>query len=199
MPTEAFISNLKRYQVLTADSIMLLCELCTQEPVPKNMILLDYGTIPRYYYFVESGLFAYYYLAADGDEIIKRFFAAHSFMASVSAALGKAPGQFQIRALEDSLVFRIPVAQFQQLVLEHHDIALFYIRYLETHWVIAKELQEVTLKADNATVRYLDFLDTHAAIVPRLRQHHIAAFLGITPTQLSRIKQTNGISTNVNV
>lgn len=103
--------------------------------------------------------------------------------------LNKTPGKFQLRALEDCRVFRISTEQFQQLVQEYPDIALFYIRYLEKHGVIAKEILEVTLKSDNAKVRYMDFLDTHAAIILRLKQYHIAAILAITPTQLSRIKQ----------
>ena len=77
--------------------------------------------------------------------------------------------------------------EFKKVVVSYSDIAAFYIRYLEQHWVIDKEPYEVSLRSDSAKVRYAHFLQKYPDLVQRLKKHHIAAYLGITPTQLSRI------------
>jgi hypothetical protein len=64
-----------------------------------------------------------------------------------------------------------------------------HIHYLEVHWLLEKEPKEISYLQYEAKARYLKFLDVFQAILPRLPQYHIASYLGITPTQLSRIKK----------
>lgn len=188
MSSNTFQSNIESYQLLTAESVLLLSELCQEKTVAKNRHLLKNGSIPKYHYYVEKGFFAYYYINDQGEKIIKNFFPENTFMASTSALLTKTTSNFAIQALEDSVVFKIPAERFTQLVSERHDIALFYIKYLERKWVIEKEMLEIFSKSDEAKVRYDAFLMSYTDLIPRLKQHHIASYLGITPTQLSRIK-----------
>lgn len=188
MTTTTFRSAIESYQILSPDSALLLCELCQEQAVSKDRHLLKSGSIPKHYYYVEKGLFAYYYMTDNGEKVIKKFFPENTFIASSSALLTKTPGNFAIQALEDSVVFTISADRFTQLITEKHDIALFYIKYLEKNWVIEKEMMEISTKADDAKIRYDSFLSSHATLLPRLKQHHIASYLGITPTQLSRIK-----------
>ena len=42
---------------------------------------------------------------------------------------------------------------------------------------------------ENATERYLKLLSKYPDISERIALHHIASHLGITPTQLSRIRK----------
>ena len=42
---------------------------------------------------------------------------------------------------------------------------------------------------DNATERYLELLSKHPKIDQRIQQLQLASHLGITPTQLSRIRK----------
>ena len=48
---------------------------------------------------------------------------------------------------------------------------------------------EIEIVQEDATARYLHFIDKHSSLVDRLPQYHIASHLGITPTQLSRIRK----------
>lgn len=68
------------------------------------------------------------------------------------------------------------------------DMAALYIRYLEIHWVVEKEPLEISLRYDTAKSRYTAFLQQFPALEHRLKQHEVASYLGITPTQLSRIR-----------
>jgi len=77
--------------------------------------------------------------------------------------------------------------EFKKLFTEYPDIAFFYLKYMELHWIIEKEPLEISLRSDTAKTRYNEFLTKYPNLVKRLKKHHIASFLGITPTQLSRI------------
>jgi len=61
----------------------------------------------------------------------------------------------------------------------------------EQHWIIEKEPFEISLRYDEAKTRYEEFLVRYPNLAGRLKKHHIAAYLGITPTQLSSIFFSN--------
>ena len=57
---------------------------------------------------------------------------------------------FTIQALEETLIYQFNFNKFLDLVSSNHEIALFYIKYLEKNWITNKELQEITLKQQTA-------------------------------------------------
>ena len=108
------------------------------------------------------------------------------FAASTSALLKKAPSIFAIKAIEPTTVLEYDFWKFKKLTEKYNDIAAFYIKYMELHWIIEKEPLEISLRYDPAKAKYMDFLKSYPKLEPRLKQHEIASYLGITPTQLSR-------------
>ncbi len=55
--------------------------------------------------------------------------------------------------------------------------------------MIIKEKNEISLILDDAMTRYQNFIEQNPNIQNRIPLHHIANHLGITPTQLSRIRK----------
>ncbi|MCW3465832.1 Crp/Fnr family transcriptional regulator [Chitinophaga nivalis] len=190
-----FWSVTGHYYPLSASSRELINGLLQPKQLKKNAVYLREGNIPQCAAFVSSGLLAYFYTDDNGQRIIKKFFPEHTFIASMTALLTHTPGDFMITALEDTHLLEFRFQDFLALVATHHDIAMFYIRYLESNWVVAKESLEISLKQKSAGQRYYELLATCPDLAARVKQHHIAAYLGITPTQLSRIRaaEKNGI------
>lgn len=176
------------YAPLSEESRQAWESILRKKTYRKNEYFVREGQIPRTVAFVVKGLFSQYHTAGNGDVIIKKFFPESYFIASLSALLLQAPSLFTIKALENSTVMEHDFHAFKQLVKDYADIAAVYIRYLELHWIIEKEPQEISLRYDSAKTRYMAFLQSYPALEPRLKQHEIAAYLGITPTQLSRIR-----------
>jgi len=159
-----------------------------QRTYDRGDFFLQEGQVPRTVAFVSKGLFSQYFSADNGDTVIKRFFPENYFVASTSALLMNAPSMFTIKALEPSVVIEYNFSEFKKLTEEFPEIAAFYIRYMELHWIIEKEPLEISFRLDTAKTRYLNFLKSYPKLEPRLKQHEIASYLGVTPTQLSRIR-----------
>ncbi|WP_326983895.1 Crp/Fnr family transcriptional regulator [Chryseobacterium sp. MYb264] len=185
---EEFIKQINSYYPLSEESISLLLHICSHEKFEKNTLLLEEGQMARYYYFIKSGLMGYYNLDENGNTVYKIFFEENSFVASTSAIIKNEPSKFSIIALEDCEVIKYPVHVYRELFHKHLDLALFQIHYLEKNWVVKKEPLEISLKYETAKTRYLALMQNRS-LFQRLKQHHIASYLGITPTQLSRIRK----------
>lgn len=155
----------------------------------KGDILLCLGDVATELYFINQGLLRTYFSDIDGNIYNKNLFLENSFAGSKVSLLQNKPSEFAIEALEDTTVLVFPYKDYRDLIDTHKDMKDFYIAYLEQHWVIEKERIEVALVLEDATQRYLSYLEKYPNIEKRIAQHHIAAHLGITPTQLSRIRK----------
>jgi hypothetical protein len=91
--------------------------------------------------------------------------------------------------LEDCTLIYIDFEKYKELINKYNEFKTFYINYLEKNWVIVKEKNEISLILDDATRRYENFIKNNPNIENRVALHHIANHLGITPTQLSRIRK----------
>ena len=126
-------------------------------------------------------------LTRSKNKVIKYFFPEGRIAGSIPATLTNSQSLFTIEAIEESTVLEYDFREFKKLASTNQDVAEFYIRYMEQHWVIDKEPLEVLLRTDTAAKRYDDFLKKYPHLIKRLKKHHIAAYLGVTPTQLSRV------------
>ncbi len=189
--TDVFFNKIATYSKLSAEAREAWETILVKKGYGKGENFISEGQHPRKVAFVEKGLFSQYYISDKGETIIKTFFPELRLAASVSAMLSNTPSKLTITALEDTTVLEYDFFEFKKLVLQHPDMAFFYINYMELHWIIEKEPLEISLRYDTARKRYQDFLETYPNLVKRLKKHHIASYLGITPTQLSRIFLAN--------
>lgn len=187
MATEQFFKKIKTYTDLSEEAKIAWQSLLVEKTYEKGDHFIRIGQTPQRVAYVVKGLFAQYYFNDNGETVIKYFFPEGRIAGSIPATLTHSESLFDIIALEETTVLEYNYNEFKRLVSTFQDVAAFYIRYLEQHWVIDKEPYEVSLRSDSAKVRYADFLRKYPDLVKRLKKHQIAAYLGITPTQLSRI------------
>jgi CRP-like cAMP-binding protein len=187
MSVDLFFQKIKQYTDLTNEAQDAWSVLLKEKVYQKGDNFIRIRQIPKKVAFVVKGLFSQYYINENGETIIKYFFPEERIAGSIPATLTKSESLFTITALEKTTVLEYDFNEFKKLVLVYPDIAQFYYRYLEQHWVIDKEPYEISLRSDSAKIRYADFLRKYPDLVKRLKKHHIASYLGITPTQLSRI------------
>lgn len=189
MNTDAFFNKVRTYADISKEAERAWAALLQPRQYRKDESLVVAGEVPTRFAFVLEGLFFQHCVGPEGDMVIKYFFPEGRIAASVSATLQSKPSPSTITAIEDSSVLEYDFAAFRSLTTTFPDIAAFYMRYMERHWIIEKEPIEVGFRRDTAMQRYRDFISREPDLHRRLRQHHIAAWLGITPESLSRLRK----------
>lgn len=185
--TKSFLASLHALADVPETEGVKLFALCRPAILRRGEHLLRAGETPRSLAFVEAGLLRLYYLDADGREFTKSFCTEGEVVAAYSALLLDQPSRLFIEALEDSQLLVADYRAYQELAAGHPCWAAVNQRRAEALF-IKKEQREAALLLDDAETRYRQFLADHPGLEARLRQHHIASYLGITPVALSRIR-----------
>ena len=180
---------MESYAPLSDQTWDSLCRLCRQTSLPKETVLYQAGELPTRFAFVAQGLIRGYVISDQGHEYNKNFFAEGQFPGSMTALLTSSPSRLAFEAVEDSQLIEIDFRGFRQLLFTNAELMTYQIHYLEKNWLLHKDAREIELVQDEASLRYTQFLHDYPNLVDRLPLYHIASHLGITPTQLSRIRK----------
>ncbi|NMH86569.1 Crp/Fnr family transcriptional regulator [Flavivirga algicola] len=193
MTEEQYILELRlkieSYSPISDESWSLIESIVTFKALEKDDILLRNGQIAKNVYFVCKGALRAYVTDYDGNIYTKNIFLENDFAGSKVSYLLAKPSKFALEALEDTLLISLNYKKYRKFIDDNIDLKNFYIAYLEKNWVLDKEPREVSLVMENATDRYIKLLKNHPNIDERIQKLHIASHLGITPTQLSRIRK----------
>jgi len=187
---EQFRLACSQYYDFSDESFEYFKNICFIKKVKKGEVLQDTYSRANYIYFICKGILRTYHLNEDGSIYTKNIFSENYFSASKVSLITKEDSYLNIDVLEDSIIIYIDFEKYKRLIEINIEFKDFYIKYLEKNWVIVKEKNEISLVLDDATTRYQNFLEQNPSIQNRIPLHHIANHLGITPTQLSRIRKS---------
>ena len=142
-------------------------------------------------WWIESGLVRLYSLGADGLARNHDFvepgdwaFASLTWHNGEPCCDGAALG---LEALEDTVALRVPLPTLQHW-RETSPAAADWIADEMMRHGSRRMQREASLLQSSAEQRYLALLSQRPHLAARIAQHHIAAWLGITPVGLSRIR-----------
>lgn len=190
---EKYLTQLRqvflRYHPVSENSLSLLESIAQIEEVKKNDILLPIGKTAKDVHILCEGAIIAYFIDSEGNAYNKNIFLEGDFVGSTVSYLKSTPSEFTLEAVEDSVIISFNYKKYRTLIEENMDLKDFYIAYLENNWVFDKEKREIGLVMKNATTRYLEFVNQYPDIDNRIPLRYIASHLGITPTQLSRIRK----------
>lgn len=138
---------------------------------------------------IEKGLLRTYFINENGNEYTIEFCKENELIADYRILQSKPHSDYFISAIEDSTIMQLNWKDFLHLCsvnsvwedFKSNQLLSFYKEKLE------RERELISLKADE---RYRTFLN-NSQISNRIPQYQIAAYLGITPETLSRIKKRN--------
>ncbi|OJJ16491.1 cyclic nucleotide-binding protein [marine bacterium AO1-C] len=180
---------ISKYSPIEEDTLVQLQTIAQVQHLKKNELLLQIGQVSKSVHMLYEGIIVAYFLDANGDAYHKNIFLESDFVGSTVSALQNTPSHFALEAIEDVTIISFNYQQYRQLIASREDLKNFYIAYLEKNWVIDKEKREIEIVMKEAKSRYVDFIHTRPNIEKRVPLHYIASHLGITPTQLSRIRK----------
>lgn len=189
MHIELFRETLNALSPVSKSSFQGLLSISRFRNIDKDYFLLHVGDVADRMYFVCKGILVSQYLKSDGSAHIKNFFIQGNFAASTVSCLQSTPSDFSLQCLEEAVILDMNYHEYKQLVLTYDDLKLLYIRHTEQSWIIKNEKRQIAFATQTAGERYHTFLREYPDLENRVAQHQIASYLGITPTQLSRIRK----------
>lgn len=135
--------------------------------------------------FVISGLFYIYTIQQDGTVFTKGFIKNGQFLLAVFDP--EKVSTVNIQSLKDSFIIESKYTDIQRLFCIYHDIEVLSKRRIEyeLELICQRMAQYATITAKD---RYILFKQEYGTVEKEIPQYIIASYLGITPTQLSRIK-----------
>jgi CRP-like cAMP-binding protein len=154
----------------------------------KNDFLLKEGTICNEYFFLEKGFVRAYTFDTDGNEVTTNFYEQRSIVFEVASYIKRTPSQENIQALTDCSGWKGNYTNLQNLFHTIPEFRGFVREVLVNNFI---SLKERTLSMINLTAekRYEILLKTRREIIQNVSIKHIASYLGITDTSLSRIRK----------
>lgn len=159
----------------------------------NKQYLIQAGEQVANFFFITKGLVRFFYLTDEGKEFNKAFAMENDFVGSFSAMTCNAPCRFSVQALEKTEVLVMPVRIIQNGYERHPSWERVGRRHAE-RVAIKKEIREGEFLLDSAEKRYCRLLSEYPTIIDRVRQYHIASYLGITDVALSRIRKKIGLT-----
>ncbi|NQX91766.1 MAG: Crp/Fnr family transcriptional regulator [Flavobacteriales bacterium] len=122
-----------------------------------------------------------------GEEYNKTFFLKGNFLGAYSSLITGNRNLIDIDCLTDC---HLLTAQHKHIVAlyDSHQKVERLARILAEQFFVSKEKREIELVTLEAKDRYAIFLEQYPNLDQLIPQYHIASYLGITPTQLSRIR-----------
>lgn len=154
----------------------------------KGCTILEMGENTHKVSFIIKGVVRGYFINDNGQDITKCFSAEGSWCC-IYNILQNTPSEYWIEALEDCILAEISVNDFRKLIdTELKFQALFANSCFDAF--MNTDVKSVGFQKMQAKERYLFFLQMYPKIEKRVKQEHIASYIGITPSSLSRLKKS---------
>jgi CRP-like cAMP-binding protein len=153
----------------------------------KNEYLLKQGKVSGYFYLAEGFARAFTF-DTYGNEITTYFYAEDQVVFEAASFFLHLPSTENIQAITPCKVF---VTSFEKLNMLFHAVPEFreFGRAMLVKQFVAYKQRTLSMINKSAEERYANLIDTKREIFQFAQLKHIASYLGITDTSLSRIRK----------
>ena len=179
---------------LSSDTYQEILGILTERQYKKEDFFAKDGKVETRFGIVLDGLFHAYISKDNGTQYTKTFFTPiHfkmpiSFMGALSSLVTQTINHVNIEALTKATVLEGNFTELMNLADRNKEVADWYRKLIELFF-IGKERREFEYFSLQADARYKLFRQQYPELENLISQYYIAQFIGITPTQLSRIRK----------
>ena len=184
---EPLIEYFDRLIPLNKSERELLAEKFQTRLYRKRQFVLQEGDVCGYINFVVRGCLRMYKIDDHGNTHIVQFATENYWINDLGSFHTLKPSELNIDALEDTVVLQIPRDDLVTIYTTAPKFDRIFRVLIENSFVLLQQrlLQNISSSAED---RYQSFLEIYPHLVNRLSQVQIAAYLGITPEFLSRLR-----------
>ncbi len=156
--------------------------------ISKNDYFIEEGKVSNNYLFLETGFIRAFTFDLDGNEVTTAFYTSHQVVFEVGSFFQKTVSKENFQALEDCQGWYINYDQLQHLFHATPEFREFGRMILVKGFISFKQ-RTLSLINETAEKRYEILVKTRPEIFQKAPLKHIASYLGITDTSLSRIRR----------
>jgi len=187
MSKEDFLSSIFKPHKFKPDELKLILEQFELVSFKKNDYLIEEGRSANYYYFLESGFLRSFSVNLEGNDVTTKFFAAQDIVIDWHSYFLKQACKESIQALTSGKAWKITFSRFMKLFHIESFREVGRSKLINNYFELKNH--SVALIADQAIDRYRSLLEEKPSIVQNVPLKHIATYLGVTDTSLSRIRK----------
>ncbi len=152
----------------------------------KNEYLIEIGKTCTFYYFLEEGFLRSYTIDPDGNDITSKFFGPKDIVIDWYSYFLKKPSREPVQALTAGKCWKIRFSDFMKLFHIEAFREVGRTRLVQNYFELKNH--SISVIADQAKDRYLNLLHEKPELVQNVPLKHLATYLGVTDTSLSRIR-----------
>lgn len=171
--------------VMGLDAVMSesLCQRLPRVTLSSGQVLLAQGARQEAAFYVEQGIARACHYTRDGQERCKEFYFEGELCLLYDSWLTGSPARYQLEALTELQVVRVPLALLDEPGFQPVCMALL------RQQLGYKEHKEAFLLLHSPEERYRELCHTFPHWPARLTQVQLANYIGISPVTLSRIRR----------
>lgn len=156
--------------------------------IAKNNFLLKEGRVADEYFFLETGFIRAFAHDINGNDVTTNFYSSNQLVFEVSSFFNRSISKENFQAMEDCHGWFITYEQLNKLF---HSLPEFrdFGRAILVKGFSSLKMRMLSVITETAEQRYQALLKTNPEIFQHVALKHIASYLGITDTSLSRIRK----------
>ncbi len=184
---EKISDALKEFTFLSPKDLFQLASIAKLKYVSKNEHIVKAGEYNYQAIKVIKGLLSHYVIDKNGYERTLLFVPEKMNSGSLQTTINRKPSDENIVALEDSLLLTIDIRELEKLASASINI----LKLLNQNYkqiITEAALRIKFLIVHSPEERYVHFCQTYPHLEQRIKQKHLASYLGITVSSLSRIR-----------
>jgi CRP-like cAMP-binding protein len=181
------LQQLKTAGNLSEEDFSILISALEVKQLKKGEHFLEIGKTSDELAFIEQGIAMYYRIVRE--EIIPVDFAVEgNWISYLKSFNEQVPGDLAIKVLEDTQLHCLSHSSLGILLEQRPKLQALKTYYIEQS-LIGLAQHSADLAMLDARERYYKFMRERPDLINRVPQYYVAAYLGIKPQSLSRIRK----------
>ena len=174
--------------MLSDVDMLRLAPLISLRNVEKGEAVLLPGDICSFKALVIRGCLRTYFIESEGTERVLAFAPEGWWVSDVESFLSERPSALRITALETTELLIFDKANLT-LLLSQVPASGPIVRLVAEQTLMMLQRRLIGSMRKSAAQRYLEFREIYPGLDQRIPQYHIAAYLGISPEFLSKLRR----------
>ena len=188
MSSQKLIQFFKNSNLVSAKAAEDIANTFSPKEITKNNFLLKEGRISDEYFFLENGFIRAFANDIEGNDVTTNFYSNCQVVFEVSSFFNRTASKENFQAIVDCEGWYITYEQLNNLFHSMHEFRDFG-RSILVKGFSSLKIRMLSMITETAEQRYDTLLKTNPEIFQQAALKHIASYLGITDTSLSRIRK----------